>query len=347
MTRLSICIATFNRAAFLGQTLASILPQLTDQVELVVADGASTDETPAVVARYFQGRPDCRYLRLAQKGGVDRDYCLALAEARGDYCWLMTDDDLLLPGAVAAVLHHLADQPQLLVVNAQVAGPDLAETLLPRKLRLESDRDFAPPQQAQLLALAGDLLTFIGAVVIRRALWESRPVQPYLGTAFVHVGVIFQAPLPGTARVLARPLIRIRYGNAMWSPRAFEVWMFRWPELIWSFAHLPDSAKAAVCPREPWRRTGALLRMKARGAYTFAQYRAHLAGRPMGWVTRLRVRAIAAIPDTLANATLSLLLAILRPGARGTRLELRQSPFDFRRRWFTRRSASGPSANTG
>jgi hypothetical protein len=347
MTRLSICIATFNRAAFIGQTLASILPQLTDGVELVVVDGASTDATATVVAGCFQGRPDCRYVRLTQKGGVDRDYCLAVAEARGDYCWLMTDDDLLKPGAVATVLHHLDAQPQLLVVNAQVAGPDLSETLVPRKLRLDSDRSFAEGQQAELLALAGDLLSFIGAVVIRRALWESRPVQPYLGTAFVHVGVIFQAPIPGVTRVLAQPLVRIRYGNAMWSSQAFEIWMLRWPELIWSFGHLPPAAKAAVCPRQPWRRTGALLQMKARGAYTWAHYRAHLARQPMGWATRLRVMVLAAIPDTLANAALSLLLALLRPGARGTRLELRQSRFNFRRRWFTRRSAGGPSANTG
>jgi hypothetical protein len=343
MKRLSICIATYRRAGFIGQTLASILPQLTDQVELVVVDGASPDDTPAVVARCFQGRADCRYIRLEQKGGVDQDYCRAVAQASGEYCWLMTDDDVLLPGAVAAVLRHLETGPELLVVNAQVAGPDLVQTLKPRKLKLACDRDFARDQQAGLLALAGELLSFIGAVVIRRALWQGRQTEPYLGSAFVHVGVIFQAPLPGTARVLAEPLIRIRYGNAQWSPQAFEIWMFRWPQLIWSFAHLPASARAAVCPREPWRQTWTLLYMKARGALTWTQYRTHLAGRPLGWATRLRAAAIAAIPDTPANALLSLLLVFLGPSARAARLELRQSPFYFRRRW----RLGGPAAPIG
>ena len=42
---LSICIATYNRADFIGETLDSIIRQLTDEVEIVVVDGASTDAT--------------------------------------------------------------------------------------------------------------------------------------------------------------------------------------------------------------------------------------------------------------------------------------------------------------
>src|SRR5262249_5397926 len=250
---LSICIATLNRAAFIGETLATILPQMAEAVELIILDGASTDDTEAVVARHIAGRANCHYHRLPEKGGIDRDYCLAVARAPGDYCWLMTDDDLLEPDAVATILEHLRTDPDLLVVNASVANRALSEVLIPKKLPIHADRDFGPEEHAGLLALAGDLLSFIGAVVIRRAVWASREAEPYFGTEFVHVGVIFQRPLAGAARVLARPLIRIRYGNAHWSARSFDIWMFKWPDLIWSFPHLPPGAKRAVCPREPWK----------------------------------------------------------------------------------------------
>jgi abequosyltransferase len=148
--------------------------------------------------------------------------------------------------------------------------------------------------------------------------------------------VIFQRPLEGTARVAAVPLIRIRYGNAQWTTRAFDVWMFKWPGLIWSFTHLPEQARRAVCPREPWQHTAPLLLMKARGCFTYRDYKQRLAARPMGWPTRLRSAAIAAFPDVLFNALLSLTLAVFMPWARGARLELRQSPYDYRRHWLGR-----------
>ena len=50
--RLSICIATLNRGAFIGETLDTIVPQLRDDVELVIVDGASKDNTGEVVGRY-------------------------------------------------------------------------------------------------------------------------------------------------------------------------------------------------------------------------------------------------------------------------------------------------------
>jgi len=314
--RLSICIATYRRAGMIGATLDSILPGLTDDVELLVVDGASPDETEAVVAGRFQGRANCRYLRLAAKGGVDRDYCIAVEQAYGDYVWLMTDDDALKPGAVARVLAALAGEPDLVVVNAEVADADLGRTLLDRKLRLAADRTVAPGQRDELLALTGDLLTFIGSVVVRRETWQARDKESWVGTEFVHVGVIFQAPLGRPARVIAEPLVRIRYGLAQWAGRAFEIWMFNWPKLIWGLAGIGEAAKAAVTPREPWRHTGRLLTMKAQGHYTLAAYRRWLAPLPMPRTHRLGAWLLAVWPRSLFVLQMRLVVPLLPPHER-------------------------------
>jgi glycosyltransferase involved in cell wall biosynthesis len=317
--RLSICIATYNRAPVIGETIAGILPQLCEGVELLVVDGASTDATATAVGSLIAGRGDCRYVRLAHKGGVDRDYCIAVEQARGDYCWLMTDDDLLKPGAIVRVLQALGDDPDLLVINAEVAGPDLATTLLPRKLRLGADRQLGPAQQPELLALAGDLLSFIGSVVIRRALWMSRDAAPYIGTEFVHVGMIFQAPLERAARILAEPLVRIRYGRANWSARAFEVWMFTWPALIWGLPGFGDDAREAVTPREPWKRMPRLANMRAQGCYGLAEYRRRLKPLRMSPLTRLGAAVVAAVPDVVFRGVMTALL-LFRPHERAMML---------------------------
>jgi hypothetical protein len=246
----------------------------------------------------------------------------------------MTDDDVLLPGAIATVLGHMREGPDLLVLNAEVADKTLTQILVPRKMRLKEDRDFAPEQQAGLLALAGLSLSFIGSVVIRRSVWQAREQTPYFGTEFVHVGVIFQKPLDRLARVVAQPLIRIRYGNTLWAARSFDIWMFKWPALVWSFPHLSNDSKAAVCPREPWKKTLPLLLMKAQGYFSYRDYQDKLASRPMFWFTRLHIAATAAFPDVLYNALLSILVPILTPWAKGTRIDLRLSRFDYQKRWL-------------
>src|SRR3972149_4191551 len=120
---LSICIATYNRAAFIGETLDSIIGQLTDEGEMVVGDGASTDATRTVVERYAAGCAGLRYIRLPEKGGVDQDFCKAIEYARGEYCWLFSGDDLFQRGGGEPVLRELRNGHSLVVVNADVSAP--------------------------------------------------------------------------------------------------------------------------------------------------------------------------------------------------------------------------------
>ncbi|UUZ71761.1 glycosyltransferase [Polaromonas sp. P1(28)-8] len=58
---LSICIPTYNFGRFIGETLDSLLPQVSDEVEVVVLDGGSTDDTGAVVAARMQHHKQLTY----------------------------------------------------------------------------------------------------------------------------------------------------------------------------------------------------------------------------------------------------------------------------------------------
>lgn len=296
--RLSICIATLNRAAFIGETLESIVSQITPEVELVVVDGASTDNTEAVVRSFAARCPRLRYVRLEKKGGVDQDYCKAVELAQGDYCWLFTDDDLLKPGAVAAVLEATSRNFSLIVVNAEVRTPDLAVCLQASRLRGSDGRVYGPDADGrnQLLADAGNYLSFIGGVVIRRDLWNVREKTKYFGTEFIHLGVIFQSPLPDEALVMARPWIVIRYGNALWTAKSFQIWMFKFPQLIWSFPDCADWAKQQVEHREPWKRWERLLQARALGQFSVKEFDAWLAPHLKPSPRKLLTRAIACLP---------------------------------------------------
>jgi len=313
---LSLCIATLNREKYIGQTLASIVPQLSARVELVIVDGASTDDTPAIVKSFADGSPHVRYHRLPTNSGIDRDFDTAVSLCNGDYGWLMTDDDLLVPDAIARVLKSLAESPQLLVVNARIMTADLSKVLQTRRLDIDEDSTYLSGDMERLFEMTADYLSFIGAVVIERKVWMERERAPFFGTLFVHVGVIFQGPPLTKAMVIAEPLILIRYGNAMWTPRGFEIWMFKWPKLVWSFTSFSTRAKASVCAAEPWRSTRSLLSMRANGAYSTVEYERFLRQHAVG-AGRMIAKVIASVPASIANS-LAVLFWLLGPRKLGT-----------------------------
>ena len=317
--RLSICIATFNRATLLAITIESILPQLSEAVELVVVDGASPDETEAVLAAAATRSPYVRYERLQQKGGVDQDFCRAVEVARGAYCWLFCDDDRLEPGAVGRVLREIEAGYSLVIVNARVMDRELAETLSEDLLGGARDQVIHGDQLDILFSRIVPYVSFIGSVVIRRDLWRQREKEAYFGTEFVHVGVIFQEMIPGDVKIVSERLVTIRYGNAQWAPRASEIWLLKWPRLIWSFSNVSERAKRAKDNPGSWKCLQSLVLYRALGSYGLPTYRKLMSWRRVSPWWRSCALLIAVLPQALMRA---LCLAYFRVLGRGSPLDI-------------------------
>lgn len=313
---ISFCITTFNRGEIIRETLLCLLAQAASDVEVVIVD-AGTDGSCARIAHEMASHyPALRYYHQPENGGLDRDFCRAVELARGTYCWLFSDDDLLRPGAVARMRKILEREPSLVVTNAAIYGPDMQHRLQASMMPLAAERTLQSNEQAELLVLAGQCLSFIGCVVIRRDIWVARNPQPYWGTMFVHVGMIFQAPLPGAAHLLAEPDVLIRYGVGSWKPRQFEIWMKLWPDLIWSFDALPEGAKAAVVARQPAARLQSLLLYRAKNAYDLKGFRDIVATQIKNPLKRLVARAIAVAPAALLRLAAVIYIRTLQPRAR-------------------------------
>ncbi|RFC33738.1 MAG: Glycosyl transferase family 2 [Candidatus Nitrotoga sp. MKT] len=325
-TKLSICMATYNRGRFIGETLDSILSQIVPGVELVIVDGASPDNTPEVMAQYLLCHPEIRYFREQENSGVDGDYDKAVGYARGEYCWLVTDDDLLSPMAISRVLESLNGEFDLVVVNSQVRNVDFSKVLETRLLKLTTDKEYAAKDGEEFFSEAANYLSFIGGVVVKRSLWLERDRLSYYGTLFIHIGVIFQHPPINKVKVIADPLIIIRYGNAMWTSRGFEIWMFKWPQLIWSFPDFSDQSKSTVCSKEPWRPIKKLILYRATGGYTISEYRHFIEVRTKG-LSRVVYMAIAIFPAAIANVFVSLYCVFVNRNARSVLYDLSRSRY--------------------
>ncbi len=304
--RLSICIATYNRAGYIGETLESIISQVTEEVEIVVVDGASTDSTRAVVERYADACKQIRYIRLPIKGGVDQDYCKAVEYAQGEMCWLFPDDDLLKPDAIRTVLKEAKKGYSLIVVNAQAMNKDFSKLIFNKVLKMNNDEIFSASELEPLFRRAILYISFIGCVVINRDLWLQREKERYFGTEFIHVGVIFQAPLPSPALVVAEPYITIRLDKGQWTKRAFEVWMYKWPNLLCSFADISEQVRQLYPKTHSWRRLKKIIVHRARREYTLKEYQKWLAleDSPLWW--RMVTLFIAMVPSVIVKFAISL-----------------------------------------
>lgn len=303
---LSICIATYNRASYIGETLESIIPQVTDEVEIVIVDGASTDDTRIVVGRYAKACKNISYIQLPSKGGVDQDYCRAVEHARGEMCWLFPDDDLLKPGAIENVLNEVHKCYSLIVVNAQIMNSDFSKILSNRILQIKTNEIYNELNLEQLFQRVVSYMSFIGCVVINRELWLQREKKRYFGTEFVHVGVIFQSPLPSPALVIAEPYITIRLGNAQWSKRAFEIWMYKWPKLLGSFNHISEQVRQGYQKTQSWRTLKEIIIHRAMREYTLQDYQKWLASEDSALWWRIATFFISIIPSGIIKFTIVL-----------------------------------------
>ena len=116
---LTIAIPTYDRPAELNRTLTALLPQLTAGVRLLVLDNASEVPAESVAAPLLAGFPDAdvRVLRHRFNIGGDANVMRGFELAETDWLWVLGDDDLPLPGAVARALAAVAAHPDAAWVN--------------------------------------------------------------------------------------------------------------------------------------------------------------------------------------------------------------------------------------
>src|SRR5205823_4293943 len=92
MSKFTIGIPTYNRAHFLRRSLKSACDQTWPDVEVLVSDNASTDETEEVVRSYGER---VRYHRNPENIGMWPNFARLAEMAEGEYFSWLQDDDLI------------------------------------------------------------------------------------------------------------------------------------------------------------------------------------------------------------------------------------------------------------
>jgi len=94
----SVCIPCYNSANFIAETLQSVIHQTYNDLEIIITDGGSTDNTREIVQGFSD--PRIKYHRYEENYGIEYNWNKALSLANGKYIKLVCDDDILYPDCV-------------------------------------------------------------------------------------------------------------------------------------------------------------------------------------------------------------------------------------------------------
>ena len=156
---LSICIPTYNRADLLDRMLATLelaLAKVSEHsCEIVIRDNASADDTQEVINR-FGDRHVIRCFRNEENIGAMRNMLSVPLDAKGEFVWLLGDDDFVAPEAFVTILKQIGQNPD-------VDGHIASHAIMYEDLREESER----------LILSGELPA-VESCLIRSGVTETR-----------------------------------------------------------------------------------------------------------------------------------------------------------------------------
>ena len=120
---LSIVMPSYNQGRFLREALDSIFSQSYRPLEVIVVDGASSDDSCAILADYAARHPELRWISEKDQGPADA-VNKGLAMMRGELAGICSSDDLYCPGALEQVVRTAQAHPDCGFIYGDVAGVD-------------------------------------------------------------------------------------------------------------------------------------------------------------------------------------------------------------------------------
>ena len=101
MPLVSVIVPAYNAARYIRQALESVCTQTYRDIEVIVVDDGSRDETPAIVEEFATSDPRVRLL-LQNNAGVGAARNMGLRQAQGVYIAPIDADDIWHPGKLEA-----------------------------------------------------------------------------------------------------------------------------------------------------------------------------------------------------------------------------------------------------
>jgi glycosyltransferase involved in cell wall biosynthesis len=139
----SIGVPVYNGQRFVARTLASILAQTHRDLEVLICDNASTDETEKICRAYAERDQRIRYWRSGRNVGAAANYNRTFAQSSGRYFKWAAADDEFAPEFIERAVQRLEEDPGAVLAYSRIglideAGALLSEWEMPQSLDVSS-----------------------------------------------------------------------------------------------------------------------------------------------------------------------------------------------------------------
>lgn len=191
---LTIAIPTYNRENLVRRLLKSITPELNDDVEVLVCDNASTDNTEHMISFEF---PNVIYYRSSVNMGADRNFLECYKKARGEYVWLVGSDDIVIEGAIDRILTFIKENsskmcPLIFLNHTSFCGEYKGVNNCGKAFLNIQRKDVILSTKQELIKYAGRQLTFMSDFLLRNdSVKKITQKERYIGTNFIQTYFAF------------------------------------------------------------------------------------------------------------------------------------------------------------
>jgi abequosyltransferase len=198
---ISFAIPTYNFGKYIAETIKSIFDGMIhlspENIEIVILDGGSTDDTEDVVRNLSKYYFNIRYKKNTRRGGIDRDLDEVALMATGRYIWLFSADDTLCRGWDAHLTDAILIDAEIILVPAMLCSLNMQPIRTNPIFSTDPEEIFKIwtfnekggqiedylKSSITLEALFG----FLSAIVVKACFWRSLPKrEDYYGTCWAH-----------------------------------------------------------------------------------------------------------------------------------------------------------------
>jgi glycosyltransferase involved in cell wall biosynthesis len=189
---LTIAIPTFNRAYYLNETLKQLHQELKFckkyNVEILISDNASNDNTKTVVA-FYKNNINLKYIRNRKNIGGDKNFAQCFNKAKGHYVLLLGDDDIFIDGALLKILKILEDKKSGVICIRPYGFDNDFRSEFPG----QTGKIITFDKLNAFLFKINIYMTLISSCVINKHLISDIDASVYCGTFLTQVSLVIEA----------------------------------------------------------------------------------------------------------------------------------------------------------
>ena len=192
MKLLTIAIPTYNRSKCLATCLEQLVKQVPgheEDIDILVSDNCSTDDTAGVIARLAEQSKTIRTIRNSCNIGAENNFIQCLEQADSTFFMLLGDDDVLLDDGLGYLLEILKQEPcSSIFLRASVFFDDFRTEIA----RPDMSRTYTVYENPQEFIKRVNIdATFISSNIINKSrLPENTDIRRFNGTNLVQLGWI-------------------------------------------------------------------------------------------------------------------------------------------------------------